>query len=271
VNTDSPSTDRFEHRLLAAILDDYDNLTAPTGGSQRLSALPASVRHRRPARRMMPAMIATAAAVALAIAGIAATDGYGHASPKAVTQPRSRTSVATRATKSYGPVIQLASYRLRLPTSYQLTAAATTTCPAPVGWVTPGSTPGAWVAVGGVSPAQTPGYAPQMVAAANAEGGCIFMVLAPAYTPTAADPDPEAGTLDTSQPVQVGPYEGSVGTWTSVAEPSNVSSQQVALYVEIPLAGGQDQDLVVGANNLSESALVSIVANGLTVSGSSPT
>jgi hypothetical protein len=110
-----------------------------------------------------------------------------------------------------------------------------------------------------------------MAAAANAEGGCIAMVLAPPYTPTTADPDPESGTFENTQPIQVGPYEGRVGTWTMFAKPSNVATQQAGLYVEIPLAGGQDQDLVVSSNNLSEGALVALVANGLSVVGSSST
>jgi hypothetical protein len=110
-----------------------------------------------------------------------------------------------------------------------------------------------------------------MAAAANADGGCIAMVLAPAYTPTAADPDPEAGTFENTQPVQVGPFQGREGTWTTVAKPSDVATQQASLYVEIPVAGGQDRDLAVSANNLSENALVSLVANGLSVAGSSST
>lgn len=91
------------------------------------------------------------------------------------------------------------------------------------------------------------------------------MVLAPPYTPTAADPDPEAGTLEGSAPVAVGAYEGRVGTWTAVAKPSDATGQGVALFVEIPVGGGQTQDLVVSGYGLSESALISIVANGLSV------
>jgi hypothetical protein len=120
---------------------------------------------------------------------------------------------------------------------------------------------------------QTPGYASAMIAAANAEGGCVAMVLAPPYIPTTANPDPESGTFENTQPIQVGPYEGRVGTWTMYAKGPNVAAleatQQAGLYVKIPLSGGQDQDLVVSSNNLSESALVALVANGLSVAGSS--
>ena len=95
----------------------------------------------------------------------------------------------------------------------------------------------------------------------------MWMVLAPPYTPTAANPDPEAGTFENSQRVQVGPYEGRVGTWTAVYKPTGANSQEAALYVEIPLAGGQMQDLGVSSFGLTESALISLVANGLSVVG----
>jgi hypothetical protein len=182
------------------------------------------------------------------------------------------TPAVKRVTKGAAPVMALASYRLRLPQSYRLTAATTTVCPAlDVAFVSPDPTSRTWTADGTASPVQTPGYASDMAVAANAEGGCIAMVLAPPYTPTTADPDPESGTFENTQPVQVGPYEGRVGTWTMFAKPSNVATQQAGLYVEIPLAGGQDRDLVVSSNNLSESALVALVATGLSVAGSSST
>jgi hypothetical protein len=109
-----------------------------------------------------------------------------------------------------------------------------------------------------------------MASAANAEGGCVFMVLAPPYTPTAANPDPESGSFENTPPVQVGSYEGRVGTWTYYPKPSDVATQESALYVEIPVGGGQEQDLAVSSYNLSEGALVSLVANGLSIAGPSP-
>ncbi len=186
---------------------------------------------------------------------------------------RTTVPTATRATKTAGPVMELDSYRLRLPSSYRLTAATTVTCPVPFGFVRPGSSPTQWVAVGTASTAQSPDYASQMVAAANAEGSCISIVLAPPYTPTTANPDPDAGVLQNTQSVQVGSYQGRVGTWTLTSEPnsSTVGSSQPALFVEMPVNGGQTQDLVVTADNLSESALVSLVASGLSVTGAAPT
>jgi hypothetical protein len=77
-------------------------------------------------------------------------------------------------------------------------------------------------------------------------------------------------TFEGEPPVQVGAYEGRVGTWTSYADPSDAASQQSALYVELPLGGGQCRDLAVSSYHLSEDALVSLVANGLSVAVSSP-
>ena len=169
--------------------------------------------------------------------------------------------------------MRIASYRLRLPNSYRLTAATTVKCPVPFGFVKPGSSPTQWVAVGTAPTAQSPAYASQMVAAANAEGSCISIVLAPPYTPTTANPDPDAGVLQNTQSVQVGSYQGRVGTWTLTSEPnsSTVGTSQPALFVEMPVSGGQTQDLVVTADNLSESALVSLVASGLSVASTTPT
>jgi hypothetical protein len=202
------------------------------------------------------------AAAAVAAVGVAIPLAIGTHAP-----------AATRVTKRVAPVLKLASYRLRLPSTYRLTSATAPQCPVGVTFSVPESAPTTWTGgrTGSASPVQTPAYASDMNAAANAEGGCVTMALAPPYTPTPTNPDPEAGTLEDTPPIQIGPYEGRVGTWTSYAKPSGVASQQASLYVEIPIGGGQTQDLVVSANSLSESALVSLVADGLSVAGSSPT
>src|ERR1019366_9620198 len=112
----------------------------------------------------------------------------------------------------------------------------------------------------------SPSYGLQVDAAGNAAGGCIFMVLAPPYTPTASQPDPEAYFGD-SQHVQVGPYVALI--WTGSLTYSKAPGDgpvETMLYVEIPLSGGQQQDLVVGEEGLSQSQLITLVANGLSVS-----
>lgn len=175
------------------------------------------------------------------------------------------TSAPPRPTARHGAttVLRLASYRLQLPGDYRLTAAATSDCPSlGVSYSQPASTqPGRSTS----SPADVPQYASQVATQANAEGGCIAMVLAPPYTPTAASPDPEATNLVNAQAVQVGPYQGLAGTSTLVAKPSGAETTLEWLHVEIPLAGGQQQDLVVSSTGLSQSALVTLVAHGLSV------
>lgn len=216
---------------------------------------PASIRPGHALRRRT--YLVGAAAAMVAAAGVALPLSLGASTPP------------TGPVKRAAPVMKLAGYRLRLPSNYRLTTAKKATCHLPAGYpsgvtfAAPASSPPG----GTASREQSPDYASQMAAAANGAGGCIWMALAPAYTPSSADPDPEAGALENARPVQVGPYEGRAGTWTFVAKPSNVASQEAWLYVEIPLAGGRTQDLVISAYNLSVGALVSIVADGLTVAG----
>jgi hypothetical protein len=84
MNVNSPNTDCFEDRLLAAILDDFDNLTAST----RTDAA-ASLGHRRRAGQARPisraatlALVAGAAASAVGVAGVA---GLTSQTPNGVT------------------------------------------------------------------------------------------------------------------------------------------------------------------------------------------
>lgn len=188
MKTNTPDADRFEDRLLTAILDDYEILTAPS--TDRPSSLPLSSSHRQ-ARRIVPAIVATAAAAAVAVACVAVADGHEPSTPKVATQPGTHVTNPRARVTSAGPVMDLASYRLRLPSSYRLTT--TVSCPVSgVGFMSPGPVPAGGESFRG----DVPGYASQMVDAANAEGACLSAVLAPAYTPTAASPDPEAGSFE---------------------------------------------------------------------------
>lgn len=160
------------------------------------------------------------------------------------------------------PVLQLASYSLRLPTRYHLTSAVTSGCNPMVMWASP---PGD----GGGSDATTPDYASGDVAAATAAGGCLSMVLAAPYTPTASQPDPEAITSQ-AEPERVGPYNAYIrtGSLYYLPQTGQYGPVETSLYVEIPLANGEMQDLVVGAEGLSQSQLLALVANGLSVGSS---
>lgn len=145
--------------------------------------------------------------------------------------------------------LKVASYSLRLSDHYKLISASS--CEPYVVLGLPSRS----------APHPVPGntYEPQAAAAARASGGCIIMVLGPRYTPTASRPDPEAIARPLVS-VTVGPYNGLVGLAKPV--PGLVERE---LYVEIPVSGGQVRDLAVGASGLSQPALLSIVANGLSV------
>jgi hypothetical protein len=88
LNTDISRESRFEERLLAAILDDFDQLTAP-------AAKPRPARRRR----TVTALVATAAAAGVAAAGLA---GFGGHAP--------RHSPAPAAQAPTSPEVQTAAY-----------------------------------------------------------------------------------------------------------------------------------------------------------------
>jgi len=222
------------------------------GSSAPVAAVAPSRSGRGSGRRLH--MVGAAAAIAAAITAAAVPISL-----------RSATRPTVRVVKRASAVMVLDVYRLRLPSDYRLVGTTTSACTPPgVGFSSPAPGPPRTEA----SSANVPGYASHAEAAANADGGCISMVLAPPYTPTATNPDPEAGTFEDEPPIQVGRYEGRAGAWYSVSKPSDVRTEQWSLYVQIPIAGVQMQDLVVSANGLSERDLIAVVANGLTVAPS---
>jgi hypothetical protein len=220
----------------------------------------ATIHHSRPSRRRFY-VVGAVAAVAAAVVAI----------PLSLTGP---TPVASAVVITAGPT----TVRVGLPQNFQLASVSLPSCasaPVDVAWVSPAtassSTSDAASPTDSVSETfkiSAPSYAAQIDTAANAQGGCAAMALAQPYTPTAANPDPEAGRFENTPPVAVGPYQGREGTWTSYSKPSDVATQNASLNVQIPLADGQVQDLVVSGYNLSDSALVALVANGISVSGS---
>lgn len=231
--------------------------TAPLIEADLARARAAAARRRRDRRGAIACTVLTAAAAAVAVVALA---------PSA--QHPNRPQPAASGTNAAAPVMHLASYRLRLPGGYRLTAETTSNCPpldvafsrpAPAGSGPAGARPSVTA-----SRADVPQYASVDATQAHAKGGCIGMVLAPPYTPTAASPDPESAGLAGAHAVRVGRYPGRAGTSTLFAKPSDARSTLEWLYVEIPLADGQHQDLVVSATGLSQGALVALVANGLT-------
>lgn len=206
-------------------------------------------------------VLAGATAVGLGVASL-------RSSPPVDQGTHGKTPGGPSPVRGASPVMAVASYRLRLPNDYRLTSATKVDCPAfGVTFSSPSSSGPGHTG----SSADVPQYAPEVATEANAEGGCIVMALAPPYTPTAADPDPEAGTSPDAQAVQVGPYNGVEGTSTLVSKATGADSSLAWLDVEIPLSSGPYQDLVVSSYGLSETALVSLVANGLSVDPSPST
>jgi hypothetical protein len=262
------SLDSDEATALLSLLREASTVAAGSTARPPLPLIEADLargrdaaRHRLARRRARVGVgagmaVATAAAAAAVVAMAQPAQHLNH--PQPVSGP------ATAA----APVMRLASYSLRLPADYRLTAETTSDCPtldvtfsrpesAAPGH--PGSRPAATA-----SRADVPQYASLDATQAHAKGGCIGMVLAPPYTPTAASPDPETEGLTGAHAVQVGRYKGQAGTSTLFAKPSDARSTLEWLYVEIPLANGQRQDLAVSSTGLSQSALISLVANGLT-------
>ena len=220
----------------------------------------AAAARRRQARQQRAAACTVLTAAAAAVAVVALAQAQPARNPD---RPRP----IANATNGAAPVMRLASYSLRLPRDYRLTTATTPDCPPlDVAFTRPEppapGKPGDH-ATASASRADVPLYAARDATQAHAKGGCIGMVLAPPYTPTAASPDPESAGLEGARSVQVGRYQGRAGTSTLYANPADARSTLEWLYVEIRLADGQHQDLVVGSTGLSQAALIALVANGL--------
>lgn len=254
---------RQRRKLLDAIaVERMEAVAAEAGVSDGRKPLFRQLTLVRGSRRRRVHLAAAASALVAAAAATAIPLSLGAGSP-----------AASRGTKGAAPVMQLASYRLRLPANYRLMAVITSDCH-PYLLFKPPTNP--W---NGAMPGPS-SFASEVASVASAAGECVFMALLPPYTPTAAIPNPEQVTLSGAEQVQVGQYQAWVGTTTAndaahapaegdaIVKPggqTQVLGDETMLYVEIPLAGGQAQDLVVGASGLTQSQLASLVANGLSV------
>jgi len=241
-------TDELENELRSAFARSAASIVIPEQARKRL--LQRDYHPRRLNRGLAAglAAAAVAAGIAVPLAGIG-------------SQPAA------------GPVIRLASHTFRMPAGYQLTAATSAPCHAFAVVLLPASSlpPHAKGPV-----AQNPPYGAGMRAAASASGGCILLVLAPRYTPTAAIPDPEAPAA--ARPVQVGRYHGLIFHASMFVAEAGFSrraaehgirpgwSRFTELFVPLPAGGGKMRDLVIGAKELSDATLIQIAANGLSSS-----
>jgi hypothetical protein len=239
-------TGELENELRSAFTRSAVDISIPEQARQRLLQRDY---HPRTGNRRLAAGLAAGAIAAAAIT-VPLTAGGG-----------SRPAPA-------GPVMRLASYTFRLPAGYKLTAATSPPCHAFAVTALPAS-----LAAPHGPVAQHPPYGAGMKAAASASGGCILAVLLPRYTPTTARPDPQAPAA--AHPVQVGRYHGAI-IHSRIFVPKSRFSRRNAehgfppgwssftqLYVQLPARGGQLRDLVIGAKQLSDSALIKIAANGL--------
>jgi hypothetical protein len=105
VNTETPAAGRFEDRLLAAILADFDHLA---GHPAQPASLARYRKARRPVtiRRAGPALIAGAAAVTVGVVGVSALSGHPQSrGPQAATR-----ALAHPRIQLAHPEIQTAAY-----------------------------------------------------------------------------------------------------------------------------------------------------------------
>jgi len=237
--------DELENGLRGAFAKTAQSIVVPSQARQRL--LQRNYRPRTGNRRLAAGVAAAAVAAGIAIP----LAGGGGSQPATA-----------------GPVMRLASYTLGLPVGYKLTAATSTPCHAFLLFVLPASL----VPPHGAA-YQNPPYGGQMKAAASTSGGCILAVLAPPYHPTTAVPDPEAPAA--ARPVQVGRYHGAIIDSrilvTDLRNPRQAARHGIKpgwnnvahLYVRLPDGGGKMRDLIIGARQLSDAALIKIAANGL--------
>jgi hypothetical protein len=209
-------------------------------------------RRRRSRMRAGLATLAVAAAVAVPLS-MAATGGG--ASPRAQ--------------------VRLASFTFGLPAGYRpLPSTRRALCALGIGVFPPPQRPV-------FGPHRLPAYA-KMRSAANADGGCLALLLTAPFKPgTNAAPVPPAS----ARQVAVGPYRAWEGRlpWSEgplrisalfveVDRPANghpgpvffrKHGTSLVLDVRIPVGNGEDRDLVVVSRGLSEQKLVSVVISGL--------
>lgn len=167
--------------------------------------------------------------------------------------------------------LHLASYTFPLPPGYHRTAlasAASGTC-RPVVIVQPSRGAGA------PTPAMQLVTTQDATAAAGQNGGCLFMMLSPAYTPTTTasqygDVGSRGYVASQTATIRVGPYRGWLTTQSTGRGAGLLpqgSGPHLQLTILVPQARGLMRDLDVGSAGIDRAALLSIVASGLDAAG----
>jgi hypothetical protein len=166
-----------------------------------------------------------------------------------------------------GPRLHLAAYHFALPKDASPVAATPAACAIPASVVYPGDAPPSDV---GATSASEPAIANAVTSA----GGCLSMTITNAYTPGSADA-PTPAFMFAKSPITVDGDTGDVGTQELIGRDANGGPLTIngvtvpsgttdnALDLEIPVADGQVQMLLVTAAGVSQSELQSIVASGL--------
>jgi hypothetical protein len=199
-------------------------------------------RHARRLRRSRAAQSAGAVAAVMAVAGLILA----------------LTAGGTAA--SHRPQLTLASFQLRLPARSHVLAPGSHVClPAIVSYPST-STPSG----GPANPTE-----PKVVSAATGDGGCVSILLTAPFTP-GSDNAPTPFNDANPTPVTISGYAGTIGTATWQGGdmsydglPIPDGTTQSELTLQVPVAGGQVEDLVFAAERLSRQQLVSIVSSGL--------
>ena len=150
--------------------------------------------------------------------------------------------------------IRLASYSLSLPSKYTPESTGSAAC-----------NPFDGKQVTFVPPVTQP-VEPAMAAAAAQGGGCVFVALGPAFTPSAT-----AGPLKVSIITRDGPFQGHAvevdgyQAWVGSGTFATTGTQQEVLVLFVPAPDGQVRDLMVTTMGMSDTELVSVVSSGLSV------
>jgi hypothetical protein len=242
------SDDKFEDelRLEFSMMDS----PAPTAGFVEHTVR--RYRRWRLRRRLLAATPGVVAATGLGVAlGLTGVSGAPRPSDSA------RSSNASPHHPNRGTTVQLANYVFHLPSGFHLTDAVTTTCRAvAVPATNPPVVTGAAKAVR-IYPYSTA----QIAAAADTNGGCVYLALTALFTPTTATLNPYVPFTGSTSGVRKFDVDG-YSAWLTRGANSSPEGGYL-LSVELPRGNGQMQDLAVGSIGLSTTELLTIISKGL--------
>ncbi len=212
-------------------------------------------RLRRQALVGMPAAVAAAGlGLAFGLAGVGSTPRVGSGG----SSGGSKSAVAGHP--SDGTAVQLANYVFDLPSGFHPTDAVTTACRTYATYAEPATTPPVVTGTPGAVRLY-PDTTTQIVAAANASGGCVYLSLTAPFTPTSATPNPYVTFTASTPGVREVDVDGDAG-WLRAGTPGTPGAVYL-LTVQVPEKNGQTRDLVIGSSGLSSTELLTIVSHGL--------